>query len=102
MSEVAYFERAEQWGGQAKTWVRLHDPSCYIYADYCGVSIAGDWHTVSIEEKRELVTVFEEARRYHLERVRQVNKPPRPEQEQQDRDSPPDGLAVWTGERWSY
>ena len=74
MPDIAYFEPAEQWGGQAKTWVRLHNRDCHIYADYYGVSIAGNWEAVSIEERRVLVYVLEEARHFHLKCVSQVHK----------------------------
>lgn len=95
MPDLALFEYQEQWGGQAATWIRLHKPDCHIYADYYGVTIAGAWDHLSIEERRALVVVMESAAHYHAKRRELVDSKPTV-------DTPPanDG-RIWTGQNWS-
>lgn len=74
MPEIAYFEFSETWGGQSATWTRLHDPLCYVWADYYGVGISGEWETLSIDERRALATVLQSAVHFHQKRVNALEK----------------------------
>jgi hypothetical protein len=78
MPEIAYFEFTEAWGGQSAVWTRLHNPACTISADYYGVNVSGDWHTLSIEERRALASVMQSAVHFHQKRVAELEKPHRP------------------------
>jgi hypothetical protein len=74
MANIAYFEFTEAWGGQSAVWTRLHDPQCYIYADYYGIGISGEWEHMDVAERLAIVSVVESARHFHLRRVQEVEK----------------------------
>jgi hypothetical protein len=93
MVEIAYFEFAETWGGQSATWTRLHNPACVVSADYYGVNIHGEWHTLSIEERRALAVVMQSAVHFHAAQIQRVTG--------ESRVPPNVDTRVWTGKNWS-